>query len=307
MNPAELARALADVSAVTVTALHPDLSVDEETTRRHIRFLLKSGVRIVVPAGNTGEFYALTRDENERVIRMTTQEARGKALVVAGVGYTIQDAAHLARAAQDEGADAIMIHQPVCPYVHPDGLARYYLAIAEAVSIGVVLYVKDPAVTPAMLAPALAHPRVVGVKYAVNDVQKVGTMTAAFPSEKHNVAWICGTAEAWAPYFWTAGARGFTSGLVNVAPHLALRLLGTLRVGNAPETARQWALLRPFEDLRAKHANGNNVSVVKAAMAMAGRPVGAVRPPTAELRAEDEPALRAILESWGVAARAAAE
>lgn len=307
MNPAELARALADVSAVTVTALRADLSVDEETTRRHVRFLLQAGVRVVVPAGNTGEFYALTREENERVIRMVTQEAKGKALVVAGVGYTIQDAAHLARAAQDEGADAIMIHQPVCPYVHPDGLARYYLAIAEAVSIGVVLYVKDAAVTPAMLAPAIAHPRVVGVKYAVNDVQKVGTMTAAFPSEKHNVAWICGTAEAWAPYFWTAGARGFTSGLVNVAPQQALGLLDALRAGNPAEIARRWALLRPFEDLRARHANGNNVSVVKAAMAMAGRPVGAVRPPTADMRAEDEPALRAILDSWGVAQRAAAE
>lgn len=307
MNPADLARALEDVSAVTVTALRPDLTVDEETTRRHVRFLVEGGVRIVVPAGNTGEFYALTREENERVIRLAADEAKGKALVVAGVGYTMQDAAHLARAAQDAGADAIMIHQPICPYVHPDGLARYYLAIAEAVSIGVVLYVKDAAVTPATLAPALAHPRVVGVKYAVNDVQKVGAMTAAFPAAKHNVAWICGTAEAWAPYFWTAGARGFTSGLVNVAPHLALALLDALRAGDQAEIARLWALLRPFEDLRARHANGNNVAVVKAALAMAGRPVGAVRPPSADMRAEDEPALRAILQSWGVGLRAAAE
>jgi 4-hydroxy-tetrahydrodipicolinate synthase len=307
MNPAELARALQDVSAVTITAFKPDLSIDEEATRRHIRFLIQGGVRVIVPGGNTGEFYALSREENERLIRLACDEAKGKALIVAGAGYSVPDTIALAKAAEAAGAAAVMVHQPICPYVHPDGLARYYRTIADAVSIGVVLYVKDASVTPAILGPALTHPRVVGVKYAINDPQKVGAMIEAYPGEKHNVAWICGTAEAWAPYFWTAGARGFTSGLVNVAPQLALGMLDALRAGNAAEIERQWRLLRPFEDLRAKHGNGNNVAVVKAAMAAIGRPVGGLRPPTAEMRAEDMPRLRAILESWGLPLQMAAE
>jgi 4-hydroxy-tetrahydrodipicolinate synthase len=307
MNEAALAKALEDVAAVIVTPMHADLSIDEAGLRRHARAMADAGVRVIVPAGNTGEFYALTREENERVIRIACEEVAGRALVLAGVGYSVPDSIALARVAEKAGAKAVMIHQPICPYVHPDGLARYVRTIADAIGIGVVLYVKDPNVTPAMLAPALEHPRVVGVKYAVNDLQKVGVFTAAFPAEKYGVAWLCGTAEAWAPFFWTAGCRGFTSGLVNVAPRLALDMLEALRAGDAARAQSLWRLLKPIEDLRAKHATGNNVAVVKAAMALAGVNVGGVRPPSAPMREEDRPALAGILESWGVLRRQAAE
>src|SRR5262249_25524299 len=103
MNSADLARVLQDVSAVTITAFKPDLSIDEEATRRHLRFLVQGGVRVLVPGGNTGEFYALSREENERLIRLACAEAAGKALIVAGAGYSVPDTIALAKVAEQAG------------------------------------------------------------------------------------------------------------------------------------------------------------------------------------------------------------
>lgn len=120
------------------------------------------------------------------------------------------------------------------------------------------------------------------------------------------LAWICGIAESWAPFFWVGGARGFTSGLMNVAPALAVGY-GT---GAGPRdygTAMQiWHQIKPFEDLRARRNNGNNVSAVKEAMAQLGLCEATVRPPISELADKNRAEVRQILQQLGVEARSAA-
>ena len=55
-----------------------------------------------------------------------------------------------------------------------------------------------------------------GMKYAVPDPTSLPGLLAGVGPGRW--VWVCGLAEMWAPYFWVGGARGFTSGLVNVAP-----------------------------------------------------------------------------------------
>jgi 4-hydroxy-tetrahydrodipicolinate synthase len=86
---------------------------------------------------------------------------------------------------------------------------------------------------------------------------------------------------------------------VNVAPALSLAMLDALERGDYDEAMRLWRQIGPFEELRARHSNGNNVPVVKEAMSLLGL-LGnpSVRPPLAALSGEDKETLRQLLDAW---------
>jgi 4-hydroxy-tetrahydrodipicolinate synthase len=128
-------------------------------------------------------------------------------------------------------------------------------------------------------------------------VDEFVTLSELSAAEKLPWTWLCGLAERWAPFFWLAGARGFTSGLANVEPSVPLALLAAL---NNRDDAGARALVHaiaPFEALRARRAGAANVGVVKEAMLQRGQLACAhVRPPLSPLPKEEQPVVRAALE-----------
>ena len=294
----DLSGPLASVVAITVTPFDADGGIDEKNYAAIVARMVDGGVSVVTPNGNTSEFYALTAAEVDRAVGVTVQAAAGRATVIAGVGYDVESATRQARAASAAGAQAVMVHQPLHPYQSANGWVAYHRAIADAVpELGVVCYVRNPYLPPAAFA-ALADvsPNVVGVKYAVPDVLALTDAVAAVDADR--LVWVCGLAETWAPFFWLAGARGFTSGLATIAPELSVRLLHHLRAGDQPAAMALWSLLKPIEDLRARDGSADNVSVVKEALAQLGLCDRAVRPPSTELSAVDRAAVAGILRSW---------
>ena len=120
--------------------------------------------------------------------------------------------------------------------------------------------------------------------------------------------WVCGLAEGWAPAFYAAGARGFTSGLVNVAPAHSLAIWRALETGRFDEARSLIATIAPFEAMRTKHNNGANVTVVKEALMLEGWAVGPVRlPGLPRLADSDREALARILANLSAATAKAAE
>jgi len=101
---------------------------------------------------------------------------------------------------------------------------------------------------------------------------------AACPDD---IIWVCGLAEVWAPPLYAVGARGFTSGLINVWPEHSVAIHTALDAGNYPEANRLTAQMRAFEDVRAEEYNGTNVTGVKAALMAIGHNCGPTRPPSA--------------------------
>lgn len=291
----EVRQALASVVAVPVTPFDAAGRVDEPACRAVVARMVESGIGVVTANGNTGEFYSLSAAELSRVVALTVREARG-AVVVAGVGHDTARAVEMARAAADLGAHAVMVHQPVHPYQTEDGWVAYHRAVADAVpGLGVVCYVRSPLVTARAIGRLTAAcGNVTGVKYAVPDPPRLAELAGELPE----LVWVCGLAEGWAPFFWPAGARGFTSGLAVVAPELSLALLARLRDGDTAAAMELWRRLKPVEDLRARHSNGNNVSVLKEALAQLGVCRRDVRPPISELpdseRAEVSAALTGL-------------
>jgi 4-hydroxy-tetrahydrodipicolinate synthase len=302
----DLRQALCTVVTVPITPFDADGQVDLGALRGVVDRLTAGGVHAITPNGNTGEFYSLSVAECAQTVRATVAATSAQEVVIAGVGHDTATASEMAQTAAEAGADAIMIHQVVNPNRSAAGWLAYHQAIAASVpELGVVPYIRDGQVTAAMLTALLeACPNVIGVKYAVADPLLFATLVAQVGGDR--LAWICGMAELWAPFLWVGGARGFTSGLVNVSTTRSLAMLACLRAGDYAGAMKLWAELKPFEDLRARNGHANNVPVIKEALAQLGLGTRVVRPPITEISPDERAEVAAVLAAWEIAAPVAA-
>ena len=301
----QLRQSLATVAAVPVTPLRADGSADWDTHGRLIGRLIDTGITLVTPNGNTGEFYTLSAAETEAAAESAIRAARGRAEVLAGVGHDLATAARGAAHARAAGARMIMVHQPVSPYLSADGWVDYHEAVAAAApDLGVVLYIRDPKIGGEHIRRLGERcPNVVGVKYGVRDLVQFATV--ARDAGLDRFTWLAGLAELTAPGCWAYGATGFTSGLANVAPALSLALLAALRGGDTASARNLWQECRPFEELRAANGSADNVSVVKEALAQLGLARRDVRPPSRLLPDPIREQIAKILAGWGLDAQGA--
>jgi 4-hydroxy-tetrahydrodipicolinate synthase len=184
--------------------------------------------------------------------------------------------------------------------VSASGWVAYHRAIAEAVpDLGVVLYIRDARISGDQIGELGAScPNVIAVKYAVRDTAHFAAV--ARDAGLDRFTWLAGHAELAAPGYFAVGARGFTSGLANVAPDLSLGMLGALREGDFAAAMKVWESVRQFEELRAADSSADNVSVVKEALAQLGLCRPDVRPPSRLLPAAVRAQVTAILADWGL-------
>src|SRR5919108_370132 len=112
--------------------------------------------------------------------------------------------------------------------------------------------------------------------------------------------WVAGLAEPYAPSYFSAGATGFTSGLVNVAPSVSLNMIEALRSGDYPAAMKVWEQIRRFEELRAAGGSANNVTVVKEALASLGLCRRDIRPPSRLLPEAERAEVAGIAAGWSL-------
>ncbi|MBW8728013.1 MAG: dihydrodipicolinate synthase family protein [Inquilinus limosus] len=297
-----LRRALCGISGVHATAYGADGGVDAVLTARIVGRIVAGGIHNVVAAGNTGEFYALSPDEVRLVHDTAVAAASGRSNVIAAVGRSLTEAIALGRRARDTGANAIMSHQPLDPFAAPQAQAAYFRAIADAVDLPLVAYVRSDAMGLADLLSVANHPNVVGVKFATTNLMLLAECVRS--SDAGTAVWVCGLAEGWAAPFYALGARGFTSGLVNVDPARSLAIHAALEAGDYAKARALVAEIARFETLRTRYGNGANVTVVKEALGLLGFPAGAVRlPGLPALDPADRETLVQEIARWGLGGR----
>ncbi|RMX05914.1 dihydrodipicolinate synthase family protein [Corticibacter populi] len=298
---AELRTALNGISGILVTPFDGDDTLVPDRLAPIVDRAIEAGVHVLVANGNTSEFYGLTTREAEQMVQAVAGHIAGRVPLLAGVGRSLHDALTLARASQDAGASALMVHQPPDPFVAPRGVVSYVQRIAQEVGdLPLVLYLRDDGIGLDAITELCAIPQVIGVKWASPTPLRLAQAMAR--TRDHDIAWVGGLAEHWAPPFYAVGSRGFTSGLINVRPAHSVAIHSALEAGDYPRAMQLIRGMAEFEALRAEERNGTNVTVVKRALQLQGNDCGAVRAPGAwPLSDKAEDTLRRLLEEWDLA------
>jgi 4-hydroxy-tetrahydrodipicolinate synthase len=298
VNPNFLA-ALPGISGILVTPFDKDDRIAPQLLKPIIDRAIGAGVHILTVNGNTGEFYGLTTMEAEKMVHSVAEQVDGRAPVLAGVGRSIGDAVALARASREAGAAALMVHQPPDPFVSPRGVVAYVQRIADVgQGLPVVLYLRNDGIGFEAIEQLCRIPNVAGVKWASPTPLR---LAEAIRRADPRIVWVGGLAEVWAPPLCAVGARGFTSGLINVWPEHSMAIHGALAAGNYARANELISTMNSFEELRAEENNGTNVTVVKSALRLMGQDCGHVRPPGAwPLTERQTKELRGLLDEWGL-------
>lgn len=296
-KPEELKQALRGIVGFGVTPFGGDLSINFDALRENARHLADH-CDVVVPLGNNGELYSLTIEEREAVGREAVAAVAGRKPVLVGIGYALQDACRLARAAADYGADGALILPPEFVPANDDGLFEYYRAVAAATPLGVVLFQTPRFNFSLPLLERLAKiPNIVGMKDEHGDMKQ---FVRQFRAAGDRIEMLCGVGEILAPSYFALGVKGFTSGLVNFMPQTPRRMWRLIQEGKLVEAARiAESEAIPVFDLRGKRP-GYTTVVIKEGMNLCGFNAGPPRPPLAPLPEEDRRELRAMLTRLGV-------
>lgn len=295
----DLDAALAGISGILVTPYDEAGEIAPGKLVPIIDRALGAGMHMPVVNGNTGEFYALTTDEACTMVREVVDMVGGRAPVLAGIGRGLRDACRLARESAEAGASALMIHQPPDPFVSPRGTVDYVRAISDASGgLPMMLYLRNDAIGTDNIAKLCALPGVKGVKWATPNPMK---LAAAISACDEGITWVGGLAETWAPAFYAVGARGFTSGLINIWPERSMAIHAALEASDYALARDLIAGMRAFEDVRAEELNGTNVTGVKAALQALGQDCGPTRAPSAwPLTESQEAKMRGFLSENGL-------
>jgi 4-hydroxy-tetrahydrodipicolinate synthase len=274
-RPAErLTAALSGVVAVTVAPFREGTGrVDPAVSAAVVARMADAGIPAVTALGNTAEVYQLS-DAERRQLLVAARDGAGPAVTLAGLAGSVHDVLGTAALAADLGYDAVMLHEPVDPLTDSCGIELFWNSVLDRLPLPAVLYVRSGRVGESSLRRLADRPEVAGVKYAAPDRELLRRLAGSA-----DCTWINGSAEGRVQETVAFGVRGFTSGLANVRPDLALAVHRAALSGHADRLDAALAPVLPFEQLRNEHGGRLNVSVVKQALIAIGFPVGGVRPP----------------------------
>jgi 5-dehydro-4-deoxyglucarate dehydratase len=296
-TPDELKSALRGIIGFGVTPFHEDSSINFTSLRKNAVYLAEY-CDVIVPLGNNGEIYSLTPEERKAVGRTVVEEIGGQKPVVVGVGYALPVARDLIQAAEEYGADGVLILPPQFVPAHDDGLFEYYRSLASSTRLGIVLFQCPTFNFSLSLLERLAEiPNIVGLKDEHGDMKQFVRQLRAVGDQ---IELLCGVGEILAPSYFALGVKGFTSGIVNFMPRTPRRIWELLQAGRLEEAARvieREAI--PVFDMRKKRP-GYTTAVIKEGMNLCGLGAGPVRPPLTPLAECDRLELKAILEKTGV-------
>lgn len=163
------------VLTAMVTPFDDAGAVDYQATWDLARMLLDSGSDGLVVCGTTGEAPTLSHDEKLGVFRTVREAVGGRGALIAGTGtYDTAVSVALSQEAEGLGCDAILAVTPYYNKPPQEGLVQHFTAIADAVSIPVMVY-NIPGRTSRLievetLARLAQHPRIIATKDAVEDL-----------------------------------------------------------------------------------------------------------------------------------------
>ena len=283
---------LGAILTAIVTPFDDELNVDEEAFVALLHHLAGHGSDGFVVCGTTGEASTLTDEEHLRVVELAVQERPAGATIIAGTGSNnTRHAVHLTERATELGVDAVLSVTPYYNRPNRRGILAHYREVSRATDKPIVLY-NIPARTGVdvpndLLAELAQIEHVEYVKQANND--------NLAPVDGLGV--YAGNDEILARTLEMGGCGG-----ICVASHL----VGDEMRRMVDEPERRDEIDASLRDVYAAMAVTTNPIPVKAALELAGHPVGGLRLPMVEADEHEREQIRAVLERHGLLASAGA-
>ncbi|HEU4768045.1 MAG TPA: dihydrodipicolinate synthase family protein [Pyrinomonadaceae bacterium] len=247
-----------------------------------------TGVSGFVVLGSTGERVHLDEREYVQTIETSRAAVRNDLAFIVGAGQqsTIGTINEIKKAAA-AGADAVLVITPnyYRSAITQETLVNYYLAVAEASPIPVLLY-SMPALTgvkiePETIARLSEHPNIIGVKDSSNDIAGFAETVKLCPD---GFAVMTGNGTVLLDSL-RAGATGGILAVGCVVPEVCVEVFRTF------ETERAAELQAKLTPLATAVTTKFGIGGLKAALDLAGYAGGEVRAP---LRMPDDGARKEI-------------
>jgi dihydrodipicolinate synthase/N-acetylneuraminate lyase len=259
--------------------------------------LIGAGVHGLTPLGSTGEFAYLTWPQRRRIVEVVIEAAKGRVPVVAGVASTtIADAMMQSREFERLGASGILAILEAYFPLSDDGVFNYFKAIADAVSVPVVLYTNPNFQRSDLSLPVIDRlSRIENVRYIKDASFNTGRLLSIINRVEGRMQVFAASAHIPACVMLIGGV-GWMAGPACVAPWQSVALYDICR-------RKDWALAmerqRPLWALNQAFAKYNLAACIKGGLELQGYAVGAPLPPQAPLSPEGIDEVRRALTAIG--------
>jgi dihydrodipicolinate synthase/N-acetylneuraminate lyase len=259
------------------------------------RFSRVKGDRTMVVCGGSGEFHSLSPSEVREIARAAVSGAEGRCKIVCGVGGPTQNAVKMAGAAQEAGCDAVLVmpHEGVVKQGEK-AIYERHTAISKAIDIGLMPFRAPHQPLSIDLVKRLAGvANVIAIKEESGAVDWVRTGVRVTCG---GVPFITGGSENMIPYYYLAGAVGFTTGMANLTLENSVQL-HSAAIRKDWDRAMAWRdYFEPLTDLRRELGT----PMLKGGLEMMGLAGGPVRATGAVLDAAGRRRVRKLLTEKGL-------
>ena len=281
-----------------VTPFTRENTVNFDKLATLIEWHVQQGTDAIIVCGTTGESPTLTDDEHKKVIECAVATAKKRVPVIAGSGsndtaYAVQMSVH----AEKVGADALLCITPYYNKPTQKGLLANFTAIADTVTIPIILY-NVPGRTGVNLAPETVaklaeHRNICGVKEASGNIAQVAEIARLVPKD---FAIYSGNDDMVVPLM-SLGGVGVISVVANIAPKDTHDMAKAYLDGDVAKARDLQLKMKPLID--ALFLETNPIPV-KVAMNLLGDDVGHLRLPLTEMSEPNMERLKKELRAYGL-------
>jgi len=271
--------------------------VMDQVLTRLCNDLIASGVHGLTPLGSTGEFAYLSWPQRRRIVEVVVQAAKGRVPVIAGVASTtIADAVFQAREMESLGCDGILAILEAYFPITEEGVFSYFKAIAEAVSLPIVLYTNPNFQRSDLSLPVIDRlSQIPNIRYIKDASFNTGRLLSIINRVEGRMKVFAASAHIPACVMLIGGV-GWMAGPACVVPRQSVELYELCLKGAWDKAL---ALQRRLWNVNQIFAKYNLAACIKAGLELQGYAVGAPLPPQQALSPEGTKEVRQILEELG--------
>jgi 4-hydroxy-tetrahydrodipicolinate synthase len=285
------------VYTVMITPLDEHGAVDLKALAAFTDWQVRQGIHGLIPLGSTGEFLSLSEDERDGVARTVIETVAGRVPVLIGAGAEdTRECVRLSRKAEAMGADGVMIIPPFYSTPTDDELVHHYRTVASSISIPIMVY-NNPATANVDLKPELVEriAEIDGCDYIKESTLEVTRVRDIIRLAGDNMT-VFGGILGFESF--VMGAQGWVAVASNVAPGSMARIFELVVDEKKIDEAR--ALYLHWLPIIQAVGGQAYVAGSKSLLRHMGFGAGAPRPPRLPLPAEQDAAMKKLVQDFGL-------